>query len=90
MKVGILTGGGDCPGLNSVIRAIVLKSAPFNWEIIGFRKGWLGIIENEFVPLNKEKVENMLKDRYGRYAGLVHLYLYHYGRILRKKEQLYL
>ena len=40
--------------------------------------------------ISKEKVEKMLKERYGRYAGLVHLYLYHYGRILKNKEQLYL
>ncbi len=39
-KIGILTGGGDCPGLNAVIRAIVKKSIAYEWEVIGIRNGW--------------------------------------------------
>jgi len=41
-KIGVLTGGGDCPGLNAVIRAVVRKSIQYNWDIIGIRdKKWL-------------------------------------------------
>ncbi|MBM4321572.1 MAG: 6-phosphofructokinase, partial [Deltaproteobacteria bacterium] len=46
-RIGILTGGGDCPGLNAVIRAVT-KSAIFErqWEVIGIEDGFLGLIEN--------------------------------------------
>lgn len=41
-KIGILTGGGDCPGLNAVIRAVVEKCAAHGTEVYGFRGGWRG------------------------------------------------
>ncbi|MGH3923949.1 MAG: 6-phosphofructokinase, partial [Pseudonocardiaceae bacterium] len=41
MRIGVLTGGGDCPGLNAVIRAVVRKGIEVHgYEIIGFREGW--------------------------------------------------
>ncbi|MFA4907142.1 MAG: ATP-dependent 6-phosphofructokinase [archaeon] len=46
MRVGILTGGGDCPGLNAVIRAVVLNAEREKIEVIGFLDGWKGVIEN--------------------------------------------
>jgi 6-phosphofructokinase len=43
MRVGVLTGGGDCPGLNAVIRAIVRKGVPeYGYSFLGFRDGWRG------------------------------------------------
>ena len=39
-KIGVLTGGGDCPGLNAVIRAVVKKSRQYDWEVIGIKNGW--------------------------------------------------
>ena len=45
MRIGILTGGGDCPGLNAVIRAIVRKSVQSGDEVVGFRDGWRGVLE---------------------------------------------
>ena len=51
-KVGILTGGGDCPGLNSVIYGIMLKAYEAGVDCMGILKGWKGFIENETVPLN--------------------------------------
>jgi len=60
-RVGVLTGGGDCPGLNAVIRAIVRKSiSHYNYEIIGFLKGWLGMLEMEYEVLDREKVSGTL------------------------------
>ena len=60
-RVGVLTGGGDCPGLNAVIRAIVRKSLGiYNYEIIGLLKGWRGILEMEYEVLNREKVSGIL------------------------------
>ncbi|MHA1292019.1 MAG: 6-phosphofructokinase [Promethearchaeota archaeon] len=51
-KVGILTGGGDCPGLNSVIYGIMLKAFNEGVECIGIQKGWKGFMENITIPLN--------------------------------------
>ncbi|OLS25959.1 MAG: 6-phosphofructokinase 1 [Candidatus Heimdallarchaeota archaeon LC_3] len=51
MKIGILTGGGDCPGLNSVIYGIMLKAFNSGHEIIGIEKGWKGFLDNIKQPL---------------------------------------
>ena len=51
-RVGILTGGGDCPGLNSVIYGIMLKAYDAGVECVGILKGWKGFVENLKVPLN--------------------------------------
>ncbi len=51
-KVGILTGGGDCPGLNSVIYGIMLKAYDAGIECVGILKGWKGFVENLTIPLN--------------------------------------
>ena len=50
-KVGILTGGGDCPGLNSVLYGIMLKAYDAGIECIGILKGWKGFLENQTIPL---------------------------------------
>jgi 6-phosphofructokinase 1 len=55
VKVGVLSGGGDAPGLNAVIRAVVRKGMQnYGYEILGIKDGWHGLIENEFLPLNLE------------------------------------
>jgi len=59
-KIGILTGGGDCPGLNPVIRAVVRKCLNKGYEIIGIKNGWKGLIENDVVDLNLESVSGIL------------------------------
>jgi 6-phosphofructokinase 1 len=59
-KVGILTGGGDCPGLNPVIRAVVRKGINEGYEIIGIKNGWKGLIENDTMPLNLDTVSGIL------------------------------
>ena len=59
-KIGILTGGGDCPGLNSVIRAVVRKGFLEGFKIIGVRNGWKGFIENDSEELNLRKVSGIL------------------------------
>jgi 6-phosphofructokinase 1 len=52
MRIGMLTGGGDCPGLNAVIRAVVRKGeAHHDDELVGFRHGWRGVLEDETMPL---------------------------------------
>jgi len=54
-KVGILTGGGDCPGLNSVIYGILLKASELDIECLGILKGWEGLIENLTMNLKIEE-----------------------------------
>lgn len=59
-RVGILTGGGDCPGLNPVIRAVVRKAFNEGFEIVGIKNGWKGLIENDVQILNLESVSGIL------------------------------
>src|SRR2546422_6618274 len=52
MRIGMLTGGGDCPGLNAVIRAVVRKGEGVHGDqLVGFRHGWRGAVEGETVEL---------------------------------------
>lgn len=60
MKIGILTGGGDCPGLNPVIRAVVRKAHCEGYEVIGIRNGWKGLIEKDIFHLNLDTVSGIL------------------------------
>ena len=60
MRVGVLTGGGDCPGLNAVIRAIVRKSVLCGDEVVGFRDGWRGVLEGDTVPMDLAAVRGIL------------------------------
>jgi phosphofructokinase-like protein len=59
-KIGILTGGGDCPGLNAVIRAVVKKSVKYDWDVIGILDGWKGLIEGNILPLTKQHISGIL------------------------------
>lgn len=59
-KIGILTGGGDCPGLNAVIRAVVKKSAQYDWQIIGIKNGWNGLVQGEMELLTEFSVSGIL------------------------------
>jgi 6-phosphofructokinase 1 len=63
MRIGILTGGGDCPGLNAVIRAILYKSVKEHGsEVIGFKYGWKGLVENITVGINLENTEDIVRN----------------------------
>ena len=59
-KVAILTGGGDCPGLNAVIRAATLKLVRAGYEMVGVRHGWRCLLENEYMPLDIESTADIL------------------------------
>lgn len=62
MKIGILTSGGDCPGLNAVIRGIVLKGIKvYGHEFVGFRDGWRGVVEGDVMDLPRQKVRGISK-----------------------------
>jgi phosphofructokinase-like protein len=61
VRVGILTGGGDCPGLNAVIRAVVRRAERhYGDELVGFRDGWRGVLEGDSVPLDVERCRGIL------------------------------
>ena len=61
MRIGLLTGGGDCPGLNAVIRAVVRKGIDvYGDEIVGFRDGWRGVLEDNSEPLTIESTRGIL------------------------------
>ena len=60
MRIGILTGGGDCPGLNAVIRATVRSAYLHGDEVIGFRDGWGGVLDDAVVPLGLDQIAGIL------------------------------
>src|SRR5579884_4220748 len=61
MRIGVLTGGGDCPGLNAVIRAVVRKGIDaYGDQLIGFRDGWRGVLEGSFIDLTIESTRGIL------------------------------
>ena len=61
MRFGVLTGGGDCPGLNAVIRAIVRKGMhDHGHELVGFRGGWKGVLERDTMPLDLQSTRGIL------------------------------
>ena len=61
MRIGLLTGGGDCPGLNAVIAAVVKKGIlHYEDEFVGFLEGWRGVLENMAIPLTLEKVDGII------------------------------
>lgn len=59
-RIGVLTGGGDCPGLNAVLRAIVKTADDLELEVVGFRDGFRGVVMNEWASLTPEKVVGIL------------------------------
>lgn len=61
MKIGILTGGGDCPGLNAVIRAVVRKGVfHYSDQFVGFLEGWRGLVEDKSMVLDLDAVSGIL------------------------------
>src|SRR5437764_15115704 len=61
VRIGILTGGGDCPGLNAVIRSVVRSATThYDIEVLGFRDGWRGLLEDRTTPLDVAAVDGLL------------------------------
>lgn len=61
MRIGLLTGGGDCPGLNAAIRAVVRSGERRDDEIVGFHHGWLGVVNGEASPLTAADTRGLLQ-----------------------------
>ena len=61
MRIGILTGGGDCPGLNAVIRAVVRKGIMhYDDQFVGFMEGWRGVYENKTMEVDMDAISGIL------------------------------
>jgi 6-phosphofructokinase 1 len=60
MRIGVLTGGGDCPGLNAVIRAVGRRSFSHGHEVLGIRAGWKGLVEGLIQPLGPREISGIL------------------------------
>jgi len=59
-KVALLTGGGDCPGLNPVIRAVTRRAILAGWQVLGIKNGWQGLIQGVVIPLDLQSVSGIL------------------------------
>lgn len=62
MKIGVMTGGGDCPGLNAVIQAVVKRATDYKYEVVGFLDGYTGLINGDTKPLTLENVRDIYQD----------------------------
>ena len=70
MRIGILTGGGDCPGLNAVIRAVVRTcDARYGSSVVGFQDGWRGLLENRRMQLRNDDRNDRLLAKGGTMLG---------------------
>jgi ATP-dependent phosphofructokinase / diphosphate-dependent phosphofructokinase len=59
-RIGLLTGGGDCPGLNAVIRAVVRRGSQLGHEFVGYRNGWAGVLNGDSRPLDLQSTRGIL------------------------------
>ncbi len=60
MRIGILSGGGDCGGINALIRAAVRRATDYGYQVVGVRRGWAGLLEPDTVPLDYEAVADVV------------------------------
>jgi 6-phosphofructokinase 1 len=60
LKVGVLTGGGDCPGLNPAIRGLVYRGLDHGFEFVGLEEGWRGLVEGKTLPLGLGEVQHII------------------------------
>ncbi|MCC6759433.1 MAG: 6-phosphofructokinase [Candidatus Omnitrophica bacterium] len=87
-KIGILTGGADCPGLNSVIRAVVRKGMQEGYVVSGIKNGWLGLIENDMRILDIRSTAGIL-DKGGTILGTSRVSLVDDGEQVKKLAENY-
>ncbi|MDA1029348.1 MAG: 6-phosphofructokinase [Bacteroidetes bacterium] len=60
-KIGVFTSGGDAPGMNACLRAIVRKSVSIGLDVVGIRRGYQGMIEGDFVEMDSKSVSNIVQ-----------------------------
>src|SRR5207244_11191294 len=60
-RIGVLTSGGDCPGLNAVLRGVVLAAEKLGWEVVGFRDGFEGLLPpGDHVVLDRKSIDGIM------------------------------
>ncbi|MBQ5487962.1 MAG: 6-phosphofructokinase, partial [Clostridia bacterium] len=59
-RIGVLTSGGDAPGMNAAVRAVVRTAVAHGIECVGIRRGWQGLINSDFIPLKRDSVSHIL------------------------------
>ena len=64
-RIGVLTSGGDAPGMNAAVRAVVRAAVGRSIECIGIRRGWNGLITNDFVRMGNITVSHHQQGRHG-------------------------
>ena len=60
-KIGVYTSGGDAPGMNAAIRAVVRTSLAHGVKVVGIRGGYKGMIENDFIKMEASSVSNIIQ-----------------------------
>ena len=89
-RIGILTGGGDCSGLNPAIRGAVYRALDYNYEVYGIEGGWGGLVKGEIKPLSLSEVREIV-DRGGTILGTSRLNPYKIekgvGKVLETLEK---
>lgn len=60
-RVGVFTSGGDAPGMNAAVRAVVRTALFYNLEVFGIRRGYEGMINGEFIPMDRKSVANIIQ-----------------------------
>ena len=60
MRIGVLTGGGDCPGLNAAIRGVVKKALQIGWTVVGIHDGWAGLVQGRVEPMTEYSIAGIL------------------------------
>ena len=59
-RIGVLTSGGDAPGMNAAVRAVVRTAVSRGIECVGIRRGWSGLINSDFIPMNSSSVSHII------------------------------
>ena len=67
-KIGVLTSGGDAPGMNAALRAVVRTALSYGWEVVGIRDGYAGLHAGNLIPLTSHSVSDLL-NRGGTFLG---------------------
>ena len=65
-RIAVITSGGDAPGMNAAVRAVVLTAENYGIEVVGFRHGYEGVLTNDYIKLSREHVEHILQ-----YSGTI-------------------
>src|SRR6267378_2219219 len=60
-RIGVLTSGGDAPGMNAAVRAVVRRAIHLDLEVVGIQKGYSGLVRGDFVDMNARSVSNIIQ-----------------------------